>query len=268
MSWDKNKDVFALMVGHGKSIDGSWDSGCVYGRYTEASLMLNIVKVAVKYLRNSGVKVLTDADKHNNRNMISCVQWANYKRAKYYMSVHCDYKLAPAGVAPLYVSAKGKDMADTIGKSIAQNLSMKWRGSFKRPDLYELSQTNMVSVILETGAIKADLTNLKDHTKYGIALANAICKFIGVKFDAKITKTIADITFPKRGYFTIGDKGSSVVLIKKFLNKYAKGGLKTSDDTYDKATKAAVKRWQKSMGIDADGLFGEESLRAARSVIK
>ena len=264
MAWN---GVIALMTGHGKSIDGSWDCGCVYGKYTEADLMLAITKVAVKYLRNSGVKVLTDADKNNNRNMISCVQWANRQGAKLYMSLHCDYKLASAGIAPLYVSGTGKKFAKSVGKAVAKSMGMKYKGVFKRGDLYELTQTNMPAVVFETGAIKADLSYLKQSEKYGKALAKAICEYIGVKYDGKLVKNIADISIPKRGYFTIGDKGESVVLIKKFLNKYAKGGLKTSDNVYDKATKAAVKRWQKSIGIEADGLFGSESLRAAKTVI-
>ena len=36
MAWNKKKDVLALMCGHGKSIDGSWDPGCTYGKDTEA----------------------------------------------------------------------------------------------------------------------------------------------------------------------------------------------------------------------------------------
>ena len=183
MTWNKKKDVFALMCGHGKSINGSWDCGCVYGTHTEADLMLAITKVAVRYLRNSGVKVLTDADKNNNRNMISCVQWANIKNAKMYMSVHCDYKLATKGVMPLYVSGSGKKMAKAVGKSVAKDMDMKWKGLSKRPDLYELTQTDMPAVIFETGAIKADLKHLKKSEKYGKALAKAICKYIGVDFN-------------------------------------------------------------------------------------
>ena len=68
-AWNKTKDTFALMVGHGKSLDGRWDSGCVYGKYTEADLMFKIVKYAVKWLRKSGVSVLTDADKGNNHHI-------------------------------------------------------------------------------------------------------------------------------------------------------------------------------------------------------
>lgn len=179
MNWKKT-DILALQVGHGRSLDGSWDSGCVYGDYTEAALMLKIVKVAVKWLRKSGVKVITDADDANNRNMKASVAWANSKGARLYMSVHCDYKGAPAGVYPLYRSEAGKKMAEAIGKSVASTMKMKFRGAAKRTDLYELNATKMTAVIFETGAIKADLKKLKDYKAYGKALAKAICKYIGV----------------------------------------------------------------------------------------
>lgn len=179
MKWTKN-DVLCMAVGHGRSLDGSWDSGCVYGDYTEAALMLNIVKVAVKWLRKSGVKVITDADDANNRNMKATVQWANQKGARLYMSVHCDYKLAPTGVLPLYKSEAGKKMATAIGNAVAKDMKMKVRGCVKRDDLYELNATKMTAVVFETGSIKADLKKLKDYKKYGKVLAKAICKYIGV----------------------------------------------------------------------------------------
>lgn len=180
MKWDKDKDLLSLMVGHGKSPDGSHDPGCVYGSTTEAALMLPIVKEATKYLRSKGVKVLTDADKNNNRNMVSCVQWSNKKKADLYISVHCDYKGAPSGVAPLYVSNQGKKAAKAIGKSVAKSMDMKFRGAFKRTDLYELNATDCPAVIFETGAIKADRKKLKKSEKYGIALGKAIADYIGV----------------------------------------------------------------------------------------
>ena len=42
----------ALMCGHGRSTDGSWDCGTSYGGNNEAALMLPITKAAVKYLRS------------------------------------------------------------------------------------------------------------------------------------------------------------------------------------------------------------------------
>lgn len=182
MKWNKKNDILALMVGHGTQLNGKWDSGCAYGKYTEAALMLKIVKVAVSKLRKSGVRVLTDADKGNNRNMKSSVAWANKNKCKLYMSVHCDYSKATAGVAPLYKTAKDKDFAVKVGKKVASLMKMKWKGAFKRTDLYELNAPTMTSVIFETGAIKADLKYLKNYKAYGKALAKAICAYIGVKY--------------------------------------------------------------------------------------
>lgn len=181
MKWNKEKDIFALMVGHGTQTNGVWDSGCTYGKYTEADLMLPIVKTATKILRANGIRVLTDADEGNNRNIISCVKWANREKVTYYMSVHCDYKPATPGVAPLYVSSAGKKMAATVGKYIAKAMGMKWKGVFYRSNLHELNATNMPAVIFETGAIRADLEYLKKSEEYGMALADGILKFLGIK---------------------------------------------------------------------------------------
>lgn len=169
-----------LAVGHGTQLNGVWDSGCAYNGYTEAELMLPIVKVAVSYLRASGVDVITDADTNNNKNMTACVAQANKEKVAYYMSVHCDYKDAKSGVAPLYVSNAGMKMAETVGKSVAKAMGMSFK-AVKRTNLYELNATNMPAVIFETGAIKADLAKLKQSEKYGIALAEGICEFLGVK---------------------------------------------------------------------------------------
>lgn len=206
MSWDKKKDIFALMVGHGKSLDGSWDPGCTYSKYTEAELMYDITRVAVKWLRKSGVKVITDADDKNNRNMKASVSWANSKKAKYYMSLHCDYKLASAGVAPLYKTEAGRKMAVKIGQKVAKLMGMKWKGAFKRSDLFELNATQMVAVIFEAGAIKADLKYLKDYKKYGKALAKAICAFIGADFYVSnrvklMRKTAAIVAYMNKHHF-------------------------------------------------------------------
>lgn len=173
----------AVQCGHGVSTDGSWDSGCVYGKYTEAALMLKITKAAVKYLRASGITVISDADKDNNKNMIADVQWANKEGVSAYISIHCDYSKAPKGVMPLYVSSSGKKLATALNKSIKSEMGMKSRGVQKRTDLWELNGTDMTACILETGAIKADLAILRDKPdQYGKAIAKGICSYLGVKF--------------------------------------------------------------------------------------
>ena len=172
----------ALMCGHGKSKNGSWDAGTTYKGYSEAALMLPITKAAVKYLRSYGVKVISDADTNNNKNMLVDVAWANKEKATVYVSIHCDYSKAPSGVMPLYVSAKGKKLAQALNNTIKSGIPMKSRGVVKRTDLFELNGTDMPACILETGAIKADLKTLKNNPdKYGKLIALGIAKYLGVK---------------------------------------------------------------------------------------
>lgn len=179
--------TIAVQCGHGVSLDGSWDSGCAYKsggkQYTEAALMLKITKAAVKYLRASGVKVISDADHGNNKNMIEDVRWANRVGAALYVSVHCDYSGAPKGVMPLYVSGSGKKLAKALNSAVKKGVGMRSRGVQRRTDLWELNGTDMTACILETGSIKGDLATLRDHPdKYGKAIAKGVCSYLGVPF--------------------------------------------------------------------------------------
>ena len=171
----------AVMCGHGTQTNGKWDCGTTYAGYNEAALMLPITKSAVKYLRASGVTVISDADKNNNKNMIADVAWANKEKVALYVSIHCDYSKAPSGVMPLYVSAQGKKLATALNTAIKNGIPMKSRGVVKRTDLYELNSTDMPACILETGSIKADLKILKgDPDKYGKFIAIGICNYLGM----------------------------------------------------------------------------------------
>lgn len=172
----------ALMCGHGRSTDGTWDCGTSYGGNNEAALMLPITKAAVEYLRASGVTVISDADTNNNKNMIADVSWANKEKAIIYVSIHCDYYKSPSGTLPLYVSAKGKALATAINKAVMSGMGMKTRGVTKRTDLYELNYTDAPACIFETGSIKADIKKLKESDKYGKCIAKGICDYLGIAF--------------------------------------------------------------------------------------
>ena len=182
-NWRNTKmSKIAVMCGHGTQTNGKWDSGTTYAGYNEAALMLPITKAAVKYLRASGLTVISDADKNNNKNMVSDVAWANKEKVALYVSIHCDYSKAPSGVMPLYVSDKGKKLATALNTAIKNGMPMKSRGVVKRTDLYELNMTDAPAVILETGSIKADLKILKNNAdKYGKLIAKGICSYLGIK---------------------------------------------------------------------------------------
>lgn len=181
----------AIFIGHGKSTNGAWDSGCVYGKYTEAGLMKPIVKYTVEYLKKSGVKVITDYP-DNNINMVKQVEKSNKSSVSLHVALHCDYSGAPSGTIPLYVSEKGKKAAKLMNQCVMKYTGIKTRGLSKRTDLYELNATNAPAVIFECGSIKKDLSKMKNKPKeFGKGIAEGICKYLEVKFVSSSSKTTA-----------------------------------------------------------------------------
>ncbi|MGX8773858.1 MAG: phage tail tip lysozyme [Bacillota bacterium] len=71
---------------------------------------------------------------------------------------------------------------------------------------------------------------------------------------------------PKRGEFRKGDKGTQVKNLQKFLKWY--GYNISTGGKYGAKTVAAVKKFQKSVGLKADGKFGKKSLKKAKKVKK
>lgn len=223
-----DKPYIAIICGHGTSLDGSWDPGTTYdlnnnGKITtyetEAGLMLRITKAAVKYVRQSGIKVYTDADTNNNLNMIKTIQKANSLNVDAYISIHCDWYKAGTGTLPLYypTSSKGKKLANCVNKYVMSDMKMKTRGLSTRTDLGELNDTDMPSCIFETGSIKADITKLKDYNTYGKAIAKGICDYFGVQFidDTFTVKTKGNLIVRKEA-----DLSSSKIKTLKKGYKY------------------------------------------------
>lgn len=177
------KKKVAIFVGHGKSTDGAWDCGCTYKGKTEAELCAPIVGYAIKYLKKSGVTVITDYP-NNKINMIKQVAKANKEKANVEVAVHCDYYKAPKGTIPLYTSAKGKTLASRMNKYVKKYVGCKTRGICKRDDLYELNATDMPACIFEVGAITEYKTFKKKADLYGKGIARGICSYLGVTFKA------------------------------------------------------------------------------------
>lgn len=262
------KSKTGAYCGHGTSTNGAWDAGCTYGNYSEAYLCMRITESCVKWLKNSGVKVVTDAP-GNKINMIAQVSKSNKEKVKIHVAFHCDYYKAVSGTLPLYVSAEGKKLASKMNYYVMKDVGMKTRGLGYRPDLYELSQTNMPAVIFECGSIKADLKVMRDkYEKYGKACAHGICKYLGVPFKASMpNKNPSKISLPARGYFKKGDSGKKVLSLQKWLK--AKGfGPRKLNSKYDTNTVQAVLSFQKYYGLDTDGEFGKKSLSVANAHTK
>jgi len=61
-----------------------------------------------------------------------------------------------------------------------------------------------------------------------------------------------------------GSQGSSVMALQSFLNAHS-GAMLTADGKFGPATSIAVKTWQASRGLTADGMFGFNSRTAAQN---
>ena len=183
------KPKSAEFGGHGISTDGKWDPGCTYKKggktYTEAELVGKITKYFVAYSKGSNLSVITDMPK-NNINMIKQVELSNKEGCRVHVAIHCDYKDAPTGTAPLYASTKGRKLAACLNKAVMKDMSIKTRGLTHRTDLYELNATNATAVIYECGSISKDLRTMQQAKRYGKALAKGTCDYYGVKFTGKM----------------------------------------------------------------------------------
>lgn len=177
------KHKVAVFCGHGRSLDGSRDVGTAYGGHTEVGYCLPITKACVKYLRASGIEVVTDVPS-NNINMVKQVEKANREKVELEMSIHCDWYKGYKKVSPLYVSAKGKKLAKCVNSAVKSGMNMPSTGVVRRTDLYELNQTNMPAVLLETSSI-LDKKHLSQSDRYGKCIAKGICKYLGVPFRDK-----------------------------------------------------------------------------------
>lgn len=171
----KKSGKIYLAVGHGTSSNGSWDSGCVDGTYTEAALMLAIGKVVAAKLRALGFVVNTDADTNNNKNIAVCVNEANAWGADLYVSLHCDWNKAPSGTYPVVYpgSTSGIRIANCLIASAQLRLGLGTRGVLQRDD-WEVADTSCPACIFETGSIRYDIGLLVNAEAYGEAIAQGI----------------------------------------------------------------------------------------------
>ena len=217
-----SKHKIAVFCGHGKSLDGSRDVGTAYGGHTEVGYCLPITKACVKYLKASGIEVVTDVP-NNNINMIKQVELANREKVELEMSIHCDWYKGYKKVSPLYVSAKGKKLAQCVNDAVKKGMNMPSTGVVKRTDLYELNQTNMPAILLETSSI-LDHKHLSQSDKYGKCIAQGICKYLGVPFKTAPATTVKKQIYRVRKTWkdTSSQKGafSDLANAKKCADKY------------------------------------------------
>ena len=154
-----------------------------------------ITKAFVKYARSSGIKVYSDSDTGNDKNVVTGIAWANRLDVDVFISIHCDWYKVASGTLPLYCkgSTNGKRLAICLNTYVKKYTGIRTRGVTARTDLGELNQTNMPACIFETGSIKADRyewDTAVECDEYGKALAMGLCKYFGIPFKEPEEETI------------------------------------------------------------------------------
>lgn len=266
-----------LAAGHGRSTDGTWDSGCVDGHYTEAALVEAIVLKACPILSQHGVDVHTDVP-GNGLNMTYTVRDANNAGVDAYVSVHVDYNRAPTGTMPLIWpgSSGGARLANCINASVMLRMAMGTRGVVGRDDLYELSATDMPACAFETGSIRADIGKLVQADAYGRALAYGILDYFGISYSGTAPAPSPVPAPPAAGGSSIllerGDEGDAVAQMQRDLRAMGyedeQGNEIVIDGDFGLASEYAVKRLQSCHGLEVDGIYGPLSDAALMAEIK
>lgn len=172
-------------TGHGTGIDGTWDPGCLWNGYQEATLMIPISRATAKYLTAKGIYVYTDAYSGNDRNLRWTISRLQTLDVSVFLNIHCDCQEAPSGTMPLYRYSNQKKLAACLNRGVRKYVNISSRGLRQRTDLTTLNNTTnkCVACLFETGSIKADNWNLRiRYDAYGKGLARGICDYLGVEW--------------------------------------------------------------------------------------
>lgn len=271
-----------IAVGHGTQTSGVWDCGCVDGKYTEADLMYPIAGFMVKKLRDHGLSIGSDYDTGNNKNITLCVKDANNGGAGVYVSLHCDYNLAPSGTFPIVHpdSNDGMRLAQCLDNAVRARINIGTRGILQRAD-WEVTDTYMPACVFETGSIRADIAILRDQAQsYGEALACGIMDYFGIGYgEAPTAPENPNITNPPATSDTEADIllelwDESIVVgqlqrdLRAMVYEDQNGNELVIDDIFGPATEYAVKRLQSCHGFAVDGIYGPLSDAGLMSEIR
>lgn len=141
----------------------------------------------------------------------------------------------------------------------AESLGIKGIG------LYEGSDGNFVHI--DTRTIKSFWYGHAQakRTTFGGAPKAYTGTFPNIKVKYTVVDKKGKKTTKTRNYLTVGDTGTEVKNLQKFLNWYGKYGL-TVDGIFGSGTKSIVQKFQKAEKLTADGLFGSKCLSTAKKV--
>lgn len=263
-----------IFIDSGHSIN---DCGAV--KYeVERKLNIKISNYTKEYLLTN-YECLVKMANENIDSLKSIAKAANDWGADFVLSPHMNAG-GGDGYESVVFSIASKELAMIFNKhvkAVGQNI----RPIKYRSDLTLLKYTNAKAIICEGAFVdnKNDIADWNDDNelkKLAIAYAEATAEYLKLPKKKKTTTTTTTSkkkysgTFPKlpsRGYFKLGDNSTQVKYLQKFLNWFGDYKL-VVDGSIGSKTISAIKKYQKAVKLNPDGLFGKESLEKAKNYKK
>ena len=182
-----------IIVGHGKSKTGGYDSGAVSkdGKYHEFRIAKEIARYAADYYNETYGEQCDLMNYNGNLYLSERIKQANLKRYNFVAEIHLNAG-GGTGTEVFYSigSAKGKAIAAAISSNISKAFGITNRGAKTKKgangDYFGIiRQTSMEAVLVETVFIDTNdlrcVATAEGQRVCGIAIAQAIAAARGVK---------------------------------------------------------------------------------------
>jgi hypothetical protein len=257
--------AFAISSGHGKKIRGA------SGYLDEVDEARRVVARVAEILNAFSVGVKTfndDVSTSQNENLNRIVDWHNAQKRDLDVSVHFNaYQTTskPMGTECLYVTQQ--TLASEVAKAIADAGGLINRGPKKRTDLFFLNKTSKPSILVEVCFVDSST----DEDLYDDNF-EAICGAIASAISGQSVESVPptpEVPPPEGGggepeqHPTVkkGDKGPPVVEVQTALY------VTPIDGDFGSITESAVKNFQRTSGLDDDGIVGPQTWAAIDALV-
>jgi len=170
----------------------------------------------------------------------------------YDVAIHFNAKDAQHdhGTACLYLTQE--ELAGKISAAVSNASGLYNQGAQYRDDLYVLKNTREPCVLIET----AYVDNTNDANIYNESF-EAICQAIAKTLVGRHKP--GDIPVEDRQTVGNGDSGSDVKDLQGMLNKTELAPGLVEDGDFGSLTEDAVTQYQRTRGLDVDGICGQQT---------
>jgi peptidoglycan hydrolase-like protein with peptidoglycan-binding domain len=256
----------AISSGHGKYIRGARGNP-VPPQLDEVDEARKVVERVADYLANAEIEVKTfhdDISTTQSENLDRIVAWHNDQERDLDISIHFNaYDHSAHGTEVLYVSQE--ELAEEVSIAICAAAGFTNRGAKYRSDLAFLNGTDEPAILIET--CFCDHTGDSNLYRENFEL---ICSAIAESISGEAIDDVPEPPEPEPGprpprpdrvpvedrpTLRRGDDGQHVLDMQRMIPRFPG----TFDGDFGPVTEDAVMNYQRSRGLDADGICGQQT---------